>query len=763
MDLGSGVANPRDRRATISIAMATYNGERFIGEQLRSLAAQTRRPDELVVSDDGSTDRTLAIVDEFARTAPFPVRVRRNDVQLGYGDNFLAAARACTGEWIAFCDQDDVWLPHKLDTVARYFHVPDRDVLLVVHNALVVDAALQPTGVRYPGIRRRAVRRGTDLPMLWFAGGLTMVFRADLVTRLSPHDRGPGHGSPAQALAHDAWVCWLACLLGDVALLTDDLVLYRRHAGTTTHKFTGSAQQIQASRGGVAAIRRTLRERDAATYARMAAALRMHATAFGRLAQTPVAGAWRERLQAAERRYRTHADWLAERSASSGERGVRQRLGHLRRAIATGGYRSFYGAHPWRGARAFAKDLAAAVVGNRRLVRFVGAANARDIVLLSTADWDNPFWTNKQHVAAELARRGFRVLYVESLGLRRPTLQSRDLTRMLRRLWRAVRVPRRVRDHLWVWSPLIVPAHGRPWVRRVNRAMFRAGLAVWLRWLGLRRDVLWTYNPMTTEVLALSGFRTVVYHCVDEIKAAPGMPRAIIETAERELVRRADVIFATAPKLADERRGLNRNTHYLSNVADFDHFAQARDPATAVPEDLARLPEPRIGFVGAISAYKLDFELLRQLARRHPEWSIVLIGAVGEGDPATDVAALRDLPNVHLLGPRPYAQLPAYLRGLRVGILPSAMNDYTASMFPMKFFEYLAAGLPVVSVDLPALREHADVATLAATPTAFIAAVEAAVHGAGPPLARRIERAQGYTYAGRTDAMLEILRRGAGD
>ena len=383
----------------------------------------------------------------------------------------------------------------------------------------------------------------------------------------------------------------------------------------------------------------------------------------------------------------------------------------------------------------------------------------RDVVLLSTADWDNPFWTNKQHVAVELARRGFRVLYVESLGLRRPTLESRDRRRVLRRLRRALRPPRRVRDNLWVWSPLAWPAHERPSARRLNRWLVRGGLAIWLRWLRLRPDLLWTYNPMSTEVLDLSAFRTVVYHCVDDIKAAPGMPKELIERVEVDLVCRADVIFATAPKLLEDRRGHNRNTVYLSNVADYAHFAKARDPDTPVPDDLAGIPEPRIGFVGAISGYKLDFALLRQLALAHPEWSVVLIGEIGEGDPATNVSALAGLPNLHLLGPRPYAALPEYLKGFRVGLLPNRLNDYTASMFPMKFFEYLAAGLPVVSVDLPALREHADVASLAATPGAFIAAVEAALADDGAAQARRLARAQAHTYAARTEVMLEILQQ----
>ena len=149
----------------------------------------------------------------------------------------------------------------------------------------------------------------------------------------------------------------------------------------------------------------------------------------------------------------------------------------------------------------------------------------------------------------------------------------------------------------------------------------------------------------------------------------------------------------TAEGLLKSRRLVNSNTHYFSNVADYAHFARARESMTDLPGDLAALPTPRIGFIGAISGYKLDFPLLRKIAMAHPEWSVILIGKVGEGDPWTDVADLRSIPNIHFFGPRPYALLPGYLKGFDVAILPSAINEYTAGMFPMKFFEYLAARL----------------------------------------------------------------------
>jgi glycosyltransferase involved in cell wall biosynthesis len=381
----------------------------------------------------------------------------------------------------------------------------------------------------------------------------------------------------------------------------------------------------------------------------------------------------------------------------------------------------------------------------------------RDIVLLATADWDNPFWTNKQHVACQLAARGCRVLYVDSLGLRRPSARSQDLARMARRLRRALAAPRRVRPDLHVWSPVVVPLQQHAAVRTLNRRVLSAALALQLRRLGFTRPLLWTYNPLTPRLLDLDAFAHVVYHCVDDIAAQPGMPAAVLALAEEQLTRRADIVFATSPRLAETRRLWNPGTHFLPNVADFEHFAQAMAAETVVPADLLRIPGPRLGFIGAISGYKVDFDLLRSIALARRDWSIVLIGKVGEGDPWTDPAKLEGLPNLYQLGPRPYAELPAYLKGMDVALLPSTQNEYTASMFPMKFFEYLAAGRPVVSVDLLALRDFAAAVTVATSPDGFIAAIDRVLHGQAPALALRLDLARQHTWGARTARMLDMI------
>lgn len=382
----------------------------------------------------------------------------------------------------------------------------------------------------------------------------------------------------------------------------------------------------------------------------------------------------------------------------------------------------------------------------------------RDIVLLSTADFDNPFWTNKQHQACDFASRGHRVLYVESLGLRRPSASAQDLTRILRRVRKALRGPAKVRENLYVVSPLVLPLQRYAAVRLLNRVALSMMLGLCRLRLRMAKDLLWTYNPMTTRFVDVSGYRQVIYNCVDDIAAQPGMPAQAIREAEEDLCRRSHVVFTTAPALADVCSKWNANTHMVGNVADNAHFGQALAEETEVPTDLRSLPAgPVIGFIGAISGYKVDFHLLRAMALSRPDWQIVLIGKVGEGDPWTDPSLLEGLPNLHLFGPRPYAELPAYLKGFDVAILPCTLNEYTRGMYPMKFNEYLAAGRPVVTVDLPAVRDYRDVARIADSHDDFIAGVAEALEGRCASQEARLSFAAENTYAARTDRMLAIM------
>jgi glycosyltransferase involved in cell wall biosynthesis len=334
--------------------------------------------------------------------------------------------------------------------------------------------------------------------------------------------------------------------------------------------------------------------------------------------------------------------------------------------------------------------------------------HGRTIVCVGFADWETDLWTNQQHLMSRLAREN-RVLFVESLGLRRPQLAARDLARIARRLRRGLRAPREV-DGLHVLSPLVLPLHGNAAVRALNRRLLRAQARRATRRLRMGRPILWAYVPQAEALIEALDPELVVYHCVDDAAAVAGIDAESFRATERRFVAQADLVLASAPALAARMRALSGNVLYAPNVADTGLFARALEPIPADPE-MAGLPQPRIVFTGAIVATKLDVPLLAALARSQPQWSFALVGPVGPGDPRTDVSALRELPNIRLLGPRAYAQLPEVLCAADAGLIPYTRNPITESVFPMKVYEYLAAGLPVVATPLPALAGIAEVAT----------------------------------------------------
>jgi len=217
---------------SISIAMATYNGARFLRPQLDSLAAQTHLPAEIVVTDDCSADDTSGVVDSFAATAPFPVHFHRNPVRLGFRGNFLRAASLCTGALVAYSDQDDIWHATKLATVSTLFDA-DPDTLLVHHNANILTPDGQHAGLLVPPERHPdSFAPLTAHPWL-VSHGFTQTFRRELLAFQDLWDHSLDASVAGERMAHDQWCLFLASVFGRIRWIETPLADYRQHAGNT--------------------------------------------------------------------------------------------------------------------------------------------------------------------------------------------------------------------------------------------------------------------------------------------------------------------------------------------------------------------------------------------------------------------------------------------------------------------------------------------------------------------------------------------------
>lgn len=301
---------------------------------------------------------------------------------------------------------------------------------------------------------------------------------------------------------------------------------------------------------------------------------------------------------------------------------------------------------------------------------------------------------SKTHVMRLFARDN-RVLWINSIGYRAPTASGRDLERILHKLSAAAEPVKEVEPNIFVQSPLAIPAYGSPAVQKLNRELLKLQVRRAMNKLGFRRVVNWVWNPAAAVVAGALGESLLVYYCVDEFTAFSGVPAELV-ALERTLIERADAVIVSSEELYRSKSPHNPRTALVRHGVEHAHFARALDPATVIPEDVKSLPRPVIGYFGLMADDWIDIDLMAHVARRFSSGSMVLLGKV-----TTDLSRLTALPNVHVLGRKPFEALPAYCKAFDVAINPFPINDVTLSSNPLKVREYLAAGLPVVSTRIP--------------------------------------------------------------
>lgn len=337
---------------TVSVVMATYNGARFLPEQLDSLVRQTVLPFELVVGDDGSTDGTVDLLERFRRVAPFPVTIIQNQPRLGYGQNYLNAASSARGSFIAFCDQDDVWREDKLAAALQALSA--RPGALFVHAARVIDEAGQPLGVFSQGIESVDVRPPlTHRPWSVYYG-FSMVFERSLLTWIDPSERGRHTFEHDGLLSHDLWVYFLGTGLTEAILDPRPLVDYRRHGANATPDVNRRTFRAWTSSLGVAASRELRRDAIAA-----------HRTALlDRLSRSADDEGLRRRAAAASEHWARITAHEAARLQLYTERSSVRRAYRYLLLLASGAYGP--AASAGQGSRLALKDLLAGVLALRR-------------------------------------------------------------------------------------------------------------------------------------------------------------------------------------------------------------------------------------------------------------------------------------------------------------------------------------------------------------------------------------------------------------
>jgi glycosyltransferase involved in cell wall biosynthesis len=350
----------------------------------------------------------------------------------------------------------------------------------------------------------------------------------------------------------------------------------------------------------------------------------------------------------------------------------------------------------------------------------------RDIVCFPQ-DWTgDPL--SKTHIMRILAREN-RVLWVNSIGLRAPSVSKADLSRSFEKLAKAVKPLEEVEPNLFVMNPLTIPAYGSPLMKAFNSRSLRWQIKRAMKKLGFKTPVNYTFLPSAALLAKRLGEDFLIYHCVDEYAAFTDIPSEPILRLEEELLKKSDLVIVSAEKLYETKKEFNANTFLIRHGTDWRHFRRALDTETKIPAEIADLPRPIIGFHGLLADW-IDFELLRKTAEHFENGSIVLIGKV-TADAENKARILKDVPNVHFLGRKPYADLPAYCKAFDAALNPFEINELTLAANPLKVREYLAAGVPVVSTDIPEVRVLDD-CLIGENHADFIRQIEIALKNAKP-------------------------------
>lgn len=373
-----------------------------------------------------------------------------------------------------------------------------------------------------------------------------------------------------------------------------------------------------------------------------------------------------------------------------------------------------------------------------------GALTGRDVVCLSTHYWDGRRF-RKQEFMARFARAN-RVLYVEpSFSMaRRPEPHLRELA--TNRFLLSTVEERDGGLHL-LKPPRGLPKWTNPRIERMTYEWYGRSIARAAGRLGFRDPVLWAYEPSYAYGLDAIPWKHLVFDLVDDLSAYPyGGDRAAraaaVEGHVSRIVERSDLLVVTARTLLDKYAGRAQRIAQVPNGFDAHRFKPDVTPA-----ELPGVPRPIVGFIGTIFSF-LDFDLLARVARALPDASLVFVGPV-EASAEADFAPLLELPNVFHVGPQPQSAVPSYVAAFDVCVNPFAVGPVADSVSPLKVFEYLAMGKPVVSVPMKALQmeEAAREVAFAHGPEDFSAAVARClsdeVQRAAPG---RIEAARDYSW-----------------
>jgi glycosyltransferase involved in cell wall biosynthesis len=373
------------------------------------------------------------------------------------------------------------------------------------------------------------------------------------------------------------------------------------------------------------------------------------------------------------------------------------------------------------------------------------------IICFGGEDWWYHHPHSKNHLMRRFARAGNKVIFVNSISMGLAPMKSGELLpRIRRKLKSYAKLARTTEEGITVVSPAVVPFFGSAVATATNRRLLTAQIMSLAKRRGLTNPILWIAIPTAVEVVGRMNESLMIYHVSDKYDANTmdhATDPAFIRKLHERAIDAADLVFYSSRKLLDEATAGLEKSHLLEQAVDFDHWSRLSNGEMKIAEAVAQIPQPRIGYFGAIEPWLIDQDLIKRASRERPDWNWIFIGNKSRG------LEIEDLPNVHFLPPVTYDELPRYAAGFDVCVLPwNTEVPFTSYGSAIKVREYLASGKPVVISPLPEYESMREVLRIGRSRVQFLELVDEALREEGTQLA---QRRQSAVRAGTWDARAE--------
>jgi hypothetical protein len=373
-------------------------------------------------------------------------------------------------------------------------------------------------------------------------------------------------------------------------------------------------------------------------------------------------------------------------------------------------------------------------------------------------------WRNRHQLMSRFSQNN-KVVYVEPLmrlkKLRR-SLYNKDI--YWNEILKDIKTNRvtKLNKNLYIFhSPLYTPVSNRSLLKKLTLYFWKNSLKKVLDKLCIENPIIWISRPSCLDLVSKFDKKLIIYHVVDEYSAYSNIDfenKKRIQKQEQKISEKADMIITVSKSLYDSKRALNNHTYLVPNAVDYHAFARALNSEKQLPTDISCLPRPIIGYSGLIAS-KLDFNLLKYMSEAHPNWSIAMVGFIKDKYCEFEIKLLKQSKNVHFLGLKNIDKIPYYIKAFDVCIAPYKINEHSRNMSPLKIYDYLATGKPVVTTNFTASYLFKEVIKIAKSKEEFIKHVKDSLSENNNNLIlRRRNIASKNTWEQRVESISQIIK-----